>query len=496
MDADGGLEHGAQGPARLRKVSHPPAPARLTDFPPPPPPAYRVYVAGVVLWAAVMVFTIALHSRAVPIPLTTLSQGPRYDRTLVKHPAHMPYGLGEYVFQLNASTHVLRRRDMGVEKARRSFGKDPREWVQNDPVFRAKMDDPRAGDWQPYESDDRNGLRFLTAPVVVSSPARRTQEWKSVERHHMFALEYGTGAVLHAVYHPAEGKTLGAESDEQLAEAWERPWKYQTPGAWGWDVTSVGGRFAWRPTLSIIQVEPAKQHKGDLGPDWVDIYGITPEGAMMRRSLIVVDGGFQRWLGDWTVLVPAGAVGEVGVAVNYYASGTSYGEVHVVAIVDGGYHHTVEAHGPKRLEGKGTPLGLPPDCQHLSVDELGFPHVEVWGRVEAEIIAVCAGRIWHKTRDGAGEWSAEWTPFGDGLNDFSHRTSSGAVRLKAHGLSSYGTPWTTLLVEAEETGDVYTITRYNPAYLYVEEEGQKAGSQIFHWARWRGSSWGKETLGW
>ncbi|KAJ1323470.1 hypothetical protein MN608_11625 [Microdochium nivale] len=110
----------------------------------------------------------------------------------------------------------------------------------------------------------------------------------------------------------------------------------------------------------------------------------------MRRSMVVRDNGIQTWRSDWC---------EVGLAVDYYTKG---GYDHAVAIKDGEYQHVLAKHGVGYWDGNWTPLGLPHERQDLAPGELGFPRVISLDKVEAEVIAVCSGKIWHKTRNADG----------------------------------------------------------------------------------------------
>ncbi|KXJ90542.1 hypothetical protein Micbo1qcDRAFT_176325 [Microdochium bolleyi] len=137
---------------------------------------------------------------------------------------------------------------------------------------------------------------------------------------------------------------------------------------------------------------------------------------------------------------------------------------HSVAIKDGQYQYAALMIGPMAWDVEWTPLGLPQGCQHLSIHDLGFPIVVAWGKAEAEVIAL-----------------AQWTTFGAGLEQFNHRTSTGER---------------TLFAAAEDSGNTYQITCYNPAYLDVVEEGEEAGSNIFSWANWRSAGFGKVHWDW
>ncbi|KAH7039838.1 uncharacterized protein B0I36DRAFT_309476 [Microdochium trichocladiopsis] len=411
----------------------------------------------------------------MPNPMTALASGPPHTLSTALHSSLLGFGLGRYEFSIDPRTHVLRRRELHAAEVRQRFGNDTRESVRENPQLRRILDDPSGGEWQAYDQDGTT--RFLTAPVVVSSPALFAPGSGDPLRHHMLALEYGTGAVLQAVYHPQKGSSKGTQDQEELSKAWARPWAQGTPGSWAWD-SAGGGPFAWQPTISLTRmVAPT-----GAGQDFLDVFAVTADGALMKRCYTVNDRNAGGWLSGWVEL-GRGFVGEVSLEANYYLQDKRRGlVVHAVAIKGGEYQHAVAKAGPRPWDGEWDRLGRPDECRDLAPDQLGYPVVVVWGPLEAEIIVVCGGKIRHKIRDAAGQWSAKWEPFGRGV-DRHDRVED--MTLETHGLSSDGFVWKTLAVQVKDSDKAYQIRRAKPDDPFKAWPGLPSGTLMFHWDDWR-----------
>jgi len=479
-DSDREFEDDLIERSRRRRGLYPKS-SRWPAFPPPPRRRHRgrYLVVAVILLAAAIVLTIR-HSRDRSHSFTRLGPGRSHSASLVLHSTGGNQSRPDpFELRVDPDTHILSRRlvisrNVTLTAFTAAAAEDP----TRNPVHRIAHLQSRfgaSGEWEPYE-----GSRFLAAPVVRSTPSRRPLDGEPAppRRHHMFAIEYGTGAPLYATYRPGEETNSDEKSDEELAKAWARPWKHDTPGTWGWadasDSTSSSVSFAWQPDVSVFQVAAP----GGQASVWLNVYGVTPQGAVMRRTIVTKENGVQEWQDDW-LEIGSGAFGEVRVATDVYSPG---GYDHVVAIKDGQYRH---AHGRYTLgtwDGAWSPLGRPDSCRDLPVDRLGQPEVIAWDAAEVEIIVVCDGRIWHKTRNHRGEWSLFWEYFGMKL-DYKH-ASGGSVRLKTHGLVSDDMWWRTLIVEDQDGETMYYTTRHKPRPVYgspavAYKEGEDARSHIF-----------------
>ncbi|KXJ86035.1 hypothetical protein Micbo1qcDRAFT_168855, partial [Microdochium bolleyi] len=208
--------------------------------------------------------------------------------------------------------------------------------------------DPRALEWESYDADDgnhnigRERVRFLTTPVVATTgPRMRMMATQpGAWRHRLFALEYGTGAVLQGVYTRLPGPLADEPSQRELHEAWLRPWAHEAPGSYGW--RSLGGSFAWRPTVSVWTSPAPKNGTGST--ECTDVYAVTAGRVLMKQSFWQPGGGGPMIRTDNWIEVGKGFVGEVGLAVNFRKKGKGPGQVHAAAIKDGEYQHAVSSH--------------------------------------------------------------------------------------------------------------------------------------------------------
>lgn len=199
-------------------------------------------------------------------PRMTLPWGPVHTLTAVDEPSYC-LGSGRFLFSLDTSTHVLSRKDTGIPSVRRRLGTlEPDSHWRTHEYLAWATEDPSALEWQHYDVDDdditeddtstargdsssssssRIPTRFLTTPFVVTT-GPRVAPWTpspGFYKHRMFALEYGTGAVLQSVYASRLGPLVDRPSPAELTAAWMRPWAHENPGSYGWH--SLGGKFAW-----------------------------------------------------------------------------------------------------------------------------------------------------------------------------------------------------------------------------------------------------------
>lgn len=218
----------------------------------------------------------------------------------------------------------------------------------------------------------------------------------------------------------------------------------------------------------------------------------------MRRSVLKVAEGIPLVLEEAWSTVGEGFVGEVGLAVNRFRKparpGHGRGQVHVAAIKDGEYQHAVASHGPVPWDGAWTALGVPAACQGLPVDQLGFPIVLIWGLIEVEVIVICGGTVWHRTRRGDSQWSPSWELVG---SDLPKNAEGQDVRFETHSLvltDAYveGGLHRGLYVQAEGGKDVYQTGTWDPelnpvsaTMIMANEEDSLAYDPFFAWGVWR-----------
>ncbi|KXJ86034.1 hypothetical protein Micbo1qcDRAFT_168854 [Microdochium bolleyi] len=95
----------------------------------------------------------------------------------------------------------------------------------------------------------------------------------------------------------------------------------------------------------------------------------------------------------------------------------------------------------------------------------------VWGLIQVQVVVVCGGAVWHRTRDSDGLWSAGWRPFG---GDLPLDDEGDVIRVETHSLVSTsalaeGALSRALYVRAEGGDETYKISCMDPEVHVVEE---------------------------